>query len=122
MALAGTVHNLAHGAGAVDPWTVLEMTTWRGAEVLGLGDEVGRLRPGWKADLVVLGCDSLAMEPAGDPAAMVVFGGGVESVRHVVVDGSIVVRNGSLATADGAAIRREARAAATALARRLGWS
>jgi 5-methylthioadenosine/S-adenosylhomocysteine deaminase len=122
MALAGTLHNLAHGPGAVDPWTVLEMATWRGAEVLGLGEEVGRLLPGWKADVVVLSCSSLAMEPAGDPAAMVVFGGGVESVRHVVVDGSVVVRNGELVTADVSAIRREARGAAVALTHRLGWS
>jgi 5-methylthioadenosine/S-adenosylhomocysteine deaminase len=122
MGLAGTVHNLAHGPGAVDAWTVLEMATWRGAEVLGLGEEVGRLLPGWKADVVVLGRNGLAMEPAGDPAAMVVFGGGVESVRHVVVDGSVVVRNGELATADTGAIRREARGAAAALTHRLGWS
>jgi 5-methylthioadenosine/S-adenosylhomocysteine deaminase len=122
MALAGTLHNLAHGAGAVDAWTVLEMATWRGAQVLGLGEEVGRLVPGWKADLVVLSCDSLAMEPAADPAAMVVYGGGVDSVRHVVVDGSVVVRDGELATADAAMIRREARAAARAVTQRLGWS
>jgi cytosine/adenosine deaminase-related metal-dependent hydrolase len=122
MALAGTVHNLAHGPGAVDAWTVLEMATWRGADVLGLGEEVGRLLPGWKADVVVLGRDSLAMEPAGDPAAMVVFGGGVESVRHVVVDGSVVVRNGELVTADVSAIRREARSAAAAVTHRLGWT
>ncbi len=121
MALAGTIHNLARGAGAVDPWTVLEMATWRGAEVLGL-DRVGRVAPGWKADLVVLGCTAWAMEPAGDPAAMVVYGGGVEAVRHVVVDGRAVVVDGTLATADGASIRREARAAAAALAPRLGWS
>jgi cytosine/adenosine deaminase-related metal-dependent hydrolase len=122
MALAGTLHNLAHGAAAVDAWTVLEMATWRGAQVLGLGDDVGRIAPGRKADLVVLSCESFAMEPAADPAAMIVYGGGVEAVRHVVVDGSIVVRDGKLATADGAAIRREARAAARAVSRRLGWS
>jgi 5-methylthioadenosine/S-adenosylhomocysteine deaminase len=106
----------------VDAWTVLEMATWRGAEVLGLGEEVGRLLPGWKGDVVVLGCESLAMEPAGDPAAMVVFGGGVESVRHVVVDGSVVVRNGALVTADASGIRREARGAAAAVTHRLGWT
>jgi N-acyl-D-aspartate/D-glutamate deacylase len=39
-----------------------------------------------------------------------------------VVDGSIVVRDGELATGDGRAIRREARAAAQAVSRRLGWS
>jgi 5-methylthioadenosine/S-adenosylhomocysteine deaminase len=122
MALAGTLHNLAHGAGAVDAWTVLEMATWRGAQALGLGNELGRLLPGWKADLVVLRCDTLAMEPAADPAAMVVYGGGVESVQHVVVDGSIVVRNGELATANVDTIRRDARAAAAAVSSRLGWS
>ena len=121
MALAGTIHNLARGAGAVDPWRLLEMATWRGAELLGL-ERVGRLAPEWKADLVVLGCTAWAMEPASDPAAMVVFGGGVEAVRHVVVDGRAVVVGGALTTAEGNAIRGEARAAATAIAGRLGWS
>ena len=122
MALAGTLHNLAHGAGAMDPWTVLEMATWRGAQVLGLGGDVGRILPGWKADVVVLSGDSLAMEPAADPAAMVVYGGGSESVRHVVVDGSVVVREGVLVTADAGTIRHQARSAANAVAGRLGWS
>jgi cytosine/adenosine deaminase-related metal-dependent hydrolase len=121
MALAGTLHNLAGGAGAVDAWMVLEMATWRGAQVLGL-DRVGRILPGWRADLVVLGVRSLAMEPAAEPAAMLVYGGGLESVRHVVVDGSVVVREGELATADVQAIRREARSAAGAVSRRLGWT
>jgi len=122
MALAGTLHNLAGGAAAVDPWTVLELATWRGAQVLGLDEDAGRLLPGRRADVVVISCESFAMEPAADPAAMVVYGGGVETVRHVVVDGSIVVRDGELATGDGRAIRREARAAAQAVSRRLGWS
>jgi 5-methylthioadenosine/S-adenosylhomocysteine deaminase len=122
MALAGTLHNLAHGPGAVDPWTVLEMATWRGAQLLGLADHVGRLLPGWKADLVVLSLAPLAMEPPADPATMVVYGGGLKSVRHVVVDGSTVVREGELATVDGAAIRSQARSAAAAVSRRLGWS
>jgi 5-methylthioadenosine/S-adenosylhomocysteine deaminase len=121
MALAGTLHNLRHGAGAVDPWAVLEMATWRGADVLGLGTEVGRVVPGAKADLVVLSCDTWAMEPCSDPAAMIVFGAGVGSVRHVVVNGRVVVRDGVLATGSARQIRQEARAAADAVAARLGW-
>jgi 5-methylthioadenosine/S-adenosylhomocysteine deaminase len=119
MALAGTLHNLAHGPGAVDPWTVLEMATWRGAEILGL-ERVGRLEQGWKADLVVLGLEGWAMEPAADPATVVVYGGGVEDVRHVIVDGSVVVSDGTLAIADAGAIRHEARRAAAAVWQRLG--
>ncbi len=61
------------------------------------------------------------MEPLADPAAVVVYGGGVESVRHVIVDGRLAVSGGELTASDGPAIRREARAAAAAVAGRLGW-
>jgi len=120
MALAGTLHNLAHGAGAVDPWTVLELATCRGAAAIGL-EQVGRLAPGWKADVVVLDRRAWAMSGDADPAATIVFGGGVESVRHVVVDGRIVVHDRELTSADAGDIRRQARRAAQALASRLGW-
>lgn len=122
MALAGTLHNLRHGAGAVDAWTVLELATWRGAQVLGLDGRVGRLTPGSLADVVVLGCESWAAEPFADPADVIVFGLGVESVRHVLVDGAIVVENSRLRTGDDARIRGRARAAGAAVAGRLGWS
>ena len=120
MALAGTLHNLAHGAGAVDPWAVLEMATWRGAEILGLA-RVGRLAPGWKADLLVLDATRWPMLPAGDPAAMVVYAGDTGGVRHVVVDGRPVVVDGALVSASATSIRREAGAAAARVDHRLVW-
>jgi len=120
MALAGTLHNLRHGAGAVDPWAVLELATWRGAAAVGLGDEVGRLEPGRRGDVVVLR-PSLSMCPAGDPAEAVVHGADASVVRHVVVDGRVVVRDGRLESGDRDAIAAEARAAAAALGRRLEW-
>ncbi|GBC79487.1 Guanine deaminase [bacterium HR09] len=120
MALAATLHNLRHGPGAISPWRVLELATWRGAQVLGWGEELGRLQEGFLADVVVLS-PSLSWEPWGDPASMVVFGGGVANVRHVVVDGQVVVEEGRLLTADAAAIQEEARQAAQALAGRLAW-
>lgn len=122
MALAGTLHNLRHGAGAVDAWTVLELATWRGAQALGLDGQVGRLAPGLLADVAVLGLESWAVEPVADPADVVVFGMGVQDVRHVVVDGRVVVESGRLLTEDPARVRGRARAAGTAIAARLGWS
>lgn len=121
MALAGTLHNLRHNATAIDPWTVLELATWRGAEVLGL-DQVGRLAPGWAADIVVLSSEPWAMEPGGDPAATIVYGGGPEAVRHVLVDGQLVVRDRQLLTAETGEIRRRARASAARVAARLEWT
>ena len=82
----------------------------------------GRLAPGYLADIAVLRCESWASEPLADPADVVVFGMGVESVRHVLVDGTVVVENGRLLTGDAARIRGRARAAGAAVAERLGWS
>lgn len=121
MALAGTLHTLRHGAGAIDPWTVLELATWRGARAMGL-EQVGRLAPGWAADLVVLEPSPWAMEPGGDPAAAIVFGAGPEAVRHVIVDGQLVVRDRTLLTAPAEEIRRRARASAARVAARLEWA
>jgi cytosine/adenosine deaminase-related metal-dependent hydrolase len=122
MALAGTLHNLRSGPAAVDPWTVLELATWRGAEVLGLENEIGRIEPGRRADVVVLDLASWGMAPAGDPAATVVLGGGLHAVRHVLVDGTLVVRDRELQTGNARQIMREARAAADSVSRRLRWS
>ncbi|HPC83281.1 MAG TPA: amidohydrolase family protein [Thermoanaerobaculaceae bacterium] len=122
MALAGTLHNLRHGAGALEAWTVLELATWRGAQTLGLDGQVGRLTPGYLADIVVLGLDGWSTEPAAAPADVVVFGMGVENVRHVMVDGKVVVEDARLLTEDAARVRGRARAAGAAIAARLGWS
>jgi cytosine/adenosine deaminase-related metal-dependent hydrolase len=122
MSLAGTLHTLRHGAGALSAWTVLELATWRGAEAIGLGGVVGRLAPGCRGDVVVIDTAGWAMEPAGDPAVMLVHGGAEGDVRHVLVDGAFAVRDRVLVAGDAAAIRRDARAAAAALERRLGWT
>ena len=122
MALAGTLHNLANGPTAVSAWRVLELATWRGAEAIGLGGQVGRLVPGWRADLAVVDTGRWAMTPAGDPAAMLVYGGDPAAVRHVVVEGRPVVREGALVAGDGPAIRRSAQEAARRVAERLGWA
>ena len=59
MALAGTLHNLARGAGrggSLDGARDGDLARRRGRSASGTGSDA--LRPGWKADVVVLGCDS----------------------------------------------------------------
>jgi imidazolonepropionase-like amidohydrolase len=43
----------------VPTWMVLDAITHAGARLCGLGDQVGALRPGYDADLVVLDGDPL---------------------------------------------------------------
>lgn len=65
------------------------------ARALGRND-LGRLAPGAKADLVVLDGRSMTMRPLRDPIKSIVYYGASRSVETVVVDGRIVVRDGKV--------------------------
>jgi cytosine/adenosine deaminase-related metal-dependent hydrolase len=59
------------------------------------------------------------MQPDGDPASRLVYGGTARDVRHVVVNGMPVVINGRLTTTDEGEIRERARSAWRATRRRM---
>ncbi|MGI8335967.1 amidohydrolase family protein [Actinomadura scrupuli] len=75
---------------------VLRMATIEGAEVAGLGDVTGSLRPGKQADLLLLRTDTLAMAPAHDPIGAVVLSADTSAVDTVLVGGRVVKRDGRL--------------------------
>lgn len=77
----------------------LEMATLGGASVLGR-DDIGALAPGMAADFVAYRLDSPAMAGAQeDPCAALVFCQ-PPSVDLSVINGRVVVRDGSLQTVD----------------------
>lgn len=100
MSLAATIHGLRHGPRAIDPWTVLAMATREGATALHLKEEIGTLEEGKAADIVVVALEEWSTLPGGDPASRIVFGGGPQMVRHVLVDGRPVVVDGKLTEID----------------------
>jgi 5-methylthioadenosine/S-adenosylhomocysteine deaminase len=65
----------------------LELGTLGGARALGLADDIGSLRPGKRADLVVVSLAGSPYVPVEDPAAAVVFGGSPERILATFVDG-----------------------------------
>jgi 5-methylthioadenosine/S-adenosylhomocysteine deaminase len=70
---------------------VVRWATLGGAEALGLGDSVGSLVPGKKADVVLVKNErSPAMFPILNPSGHVVFQSGRGDVHTVVVNGRIV--------------------------------
>ena len=119
MSLAGTLHTLRHGPRAIDAWTVLAMATRDGARALHLDDRVGTLEPGKAADITVVGLESWALQPDGDPASRLVYGATAADVRHVVIDGQVVVENRTIMTADEKGIPERAHAAWKATRRRM---
>ena len=70
-----------------------------GARVL-MRDDIGRLAPGMKADLVLVDLRHPLMRPARDPLRSLVYTAAERAVRDVFVDGRQVVRQGRALTLD----------------------
>ncbi len=80
--------------------TVLEMATSRGAAVLGLEKEIGTLEIGKKADIIVIDLDSPHLCPVYDPISTLVYSATGADVKHVVVDGKIIMKDREYLTLD----------------------
>lgn len=103
-------------------WQVLRLATIEGARAIGLGDEIGSLKPGKKADLIVVDLDSPAMCPAiMDPVRNIVpnlvYSASGWEVEMAIVNGKIIMEGRKLLTVDEKQAVAAAREAAQALAK-----
>ncbi|MFB6068666.1 MAG: 5'-deoxyadenosine deaminase [Halobacterium sp.] len=87
---------------------IFEMATENGAKAAGF-DDVGRLAPGWKADVVGLSTDLTRATPLHDVLSHLVFSAHGDDVTFTMVDGEVCYDRGELVTGDADAIRRRAR-------------
>jgi cytosine/adenosine deaminase-related metal-dependent hydrolase len=71
--------------------TALEMATLLGARALGLGDDLGSIEPGKKADLVLLDTQRPEWQALFNPINNLVYNADGRSVHSVIVDGRVVV-------------------------------
>ena len=121
---AALLVGLSRDTGAGDPpLTAADgfgVATIGGAEALGMGHLVGSLEVGKRADLVVFDGTDPAWTPRGDLALHLVWGAPSETVRDVLVDGRVVVRDRRVTTVDVAALHAEAAERRVALLRRAG--
>ncbi len=71
--------------------TALEMATLLGAEALGLGDQLGSIEVGKKADFVLFDTERPEWQAMWNPVSNLVYNADGRSVHTVVVDGRVVV-------------------------------
>jgi len=117
---AGLVHNI--GDPDYERWPkageILDCLIAGGAQSMRRSHEIGRIAPGYQADLIMIDLDTLPFTPLNDLARQLVYCDPASAIRMTMVAGQIVVRDGKVLTADEAAIRAEARAIAVAEAPR----
>ena len=104
---------VTHDLFAASAAEVFTAATLGGARALGR-DDLGRLAPGAKADLVIIdlsGGDTLRFGPVRDPIKSLVECGIGDDVETVIVDGVVRMRERAIPGVDLAALRGEAQAA-----------
>jgi 5-methylthioadenosine/S-adenosylhomocysteine deaminase len=94
------------------------LATIDGARALGIEAELGSLEVGKRADVVVVRTDGPHVEPGGDAYSRLVYGCTARDVRHVLVDGRVVVQDGAHVRLDRDAVLHRARAQAKKLVAR----
>ena len=108
------MQRVARGADAMSAREALEIATLGGATVLGRADALGSLEPGKRADIAIWDLRGLQAAGAWDPVAALVLCG-PHRVRHLLVEGRQVVRDGHLKGIDASALATAARSATARL-------
>jgi 5-methylthioadenosine/S-adenosylhomocysteine deaminase len=85
----------------------LRMATAGGARSMGLADDLGAVEAGRRADLVLLDLATPGFVPLNDPVRQLVYCETGSSVRTVIVNGRVVVDDGTLTTVDLRALCEE---------------
>ena len=93
---------------------IFEMATINGARAAGF-DRVGKLRPGWRADIIGLSTDATRGTPLYEVLSYLVFAARGGDVQFTMVDGEVLMEDGTVTVADADAIRARASEVAQSL-------
>jgi len=114
---------LLHKAALGDPLAitaekVLEMATIDGAKTLGLEGEIGSIKSGKKADIILVNLAETNMIPLNNIVSQLVYCGKASNVDSVIIDGRIVMKNKVVQTVQEGEVTRKTQEMADDLIRR----
>jgi cytosine/adenosine deaminase-related metal-dependent hydrolase len=113
--LAALLHKPRSGPRALPAPEVVRMATLGGAAALGLADQIGSLEVGKRGDVIAIDLTALHTVPTASPWSAIAYAARSCDIRHVSVDGTIVVRDRTLHTLELARVSERARAEAARL-------
>jgi 5-methylthioadenosine/S-adenosylhomocysteine deaminase len=79
-----------------------------GASAVGMSGQLGLVRPGYKADLVLIDLNNASYRPLNSAIRQLVYSESGKGVDTVLVDGQIVVEKSSLKTVSEASLKEQA--------------
>lgn len=91
----------------ITPRQSVEMASLGGAKGLNMGEKMGSLEVGKKADFVLYDLTSLSLLPRTDPIGLLILGRPTQAVDSVWVNGKQIVTGGSVKTIDVDDLRRQ---------------
>ena len=91
------------------PRELLQAATSGGARGMRIGD-LGRIAPGYLADIILIDADTLPFTPMNDLRRQLVYAHNGSAVVLTMVAGEVVMRDGRVLTVDEKALRAELRA------------
>ncbi|RLI10106.1 amidohydrolase [Candidatus Bathyarchaeota archaeon] len=118
MKVAALLNKTRHRNPTVLPaWKTLRIATIEGATAIGLGDQIGSLEPGKKADLIILNLKAPHMtpiisRPVKNIAPNIVYSARGDEVEAAIIDGKVVMKEGRVLTMDEEQVIAEAQRAA----------
>ena len=106
--------------GAVTAELILELLTINGARSLLWENEIGSLEVGKRADLIVFDTKRPEWIPLHNPVSNIGHAVSGDSVKTVIVDGRVILRNGIFVSIDAEALLQRGQELAERVASRLG--
>jgi 5-methylthioadenosine/S-adenosylhomocysteine deaminase len=119
MKVAALLNKTRHRDPTVLPaWKMLRIATIEGARTIGLGDSIGSLVPGKKADLIILDLrvphmTPIITTPVRNIAPNIVYSARGDEVETVVIDGKVVMEDRRVLTMNEEEVIEDAQKAAT---------
>jgi 5-methylthioadenosine/S-adenosylhomocysteine deaminase len=116
---AALLHKLVNNdPTAADARTVVRLATRGGADLLGLGDQLGSLEVGKRADLILIDLQQPHLVPLYDIYSHLAYAVAKGDVTTVVIEGQVVMRDRRLLTLDEEEIMAHAREIAAGIGER----
>jgi len=119
MKVAALLNKSRHRDPTILPaWKMMRLATIEGAHAIGLGDKIGSLEAGKKADVILLDLKVPHMtpiihRPVLNVAPNIVYSARGDEVTDVIVNGSLIVKDKECLTMAESKVIEEAQAVAT---------